>query len=117
LDSAQPAPSDKSVSFQKARAMSYRKASLRFRFGLFAAVLWLSAAPAFAQDALHITLKLSPALVEEIERLIDLDLCSQERGSPTPQAAFWDLQTTISKALEADPTALQAVHAVRGAGQ
>jgi hypothetical protein len=106
------APSDNRF-FQMARSAFYSKTPLRF----YSAVLWLSAAPAFAQDAPRITLNLSPAEVAEITRLIDLQPCSQERGCPTPPAAFWDLQTTISRALEADPTALQAVRAAGSAGQ
>jgi hypothetical protein len=91
------------------------------RFGLLAACLWLGTAPAFAQEAQpDITLKLSPAEVAEIARLIDLQPwqpCSPALGCPTPPPAFWDLQTTISRALEADPAASRAVLAARSAGQ
>jgi hypothetical protein len=89
------------------------------RFAIFVAGLWLS--PAFAQDAQpDITLHLSPAEVAEIARLVDLQPwqpCSPELGCPTPPAAFWDLQTTISRVLEADPAALRAVLAAGSAAK
>jgi hypothetical protein len=94
--------------FQKARAMSHRSNPLRLY--LLAAVVWLSAAPAFGQDANSVTLKLSAAQVAEIARLIDL----QPIGV-TPPTAYWDLQTKLDAALRANPDALRAVLHARGA--
>jgi hypothetical protein len=84
--------------------MSHRSTPLRF---YLAALLWLSAAPAFGQDIL---LKLSPAQVAEITRLIDLQPIDK-----TPPAEFWDVQVAIDKALQADPDALRAVLLARSA--
>jgi hypothetical protein len=79
----------------------------------FAAALWLAAiASAFAQDAPDITLKLSPAEVAEITRLIDL-----QPISISPPVAYWDLQTKLSQTLEVNPAALFAVISARSAGQ
>jgi hypothetical protein len=83
--------------------MSHRS----IRFYLFAAAVCFSAAPAFGQD---VTLKLSAAQVAEITRLIDL-----QPQNATPPAAYWDLQTSIDKALQANPAALRAVLSIRGA--
>jgi hypothetical protein len=78
---------------------------------LLAAAFWLTAiASAFAQDATDITLKLRPAQVAEIGRLIDL----QPIGK-APPAAFWDVQATIDKALQANPAAMRAVLSARSA--
>jgi hypothetical protein len=78
---------------------------------LLATALWLTAmASAFAQDAPDITVTLSPVQVAEIERLID-----QQPISQAPPAAYWDLQTGISRQLEADPAALRAVLSARSA--
>jgi hypothetical protein len=77
------------------------------RFYLLATALWLSAAPAFGQDA---TLKLSVAEVVEITRLVDL----QPIGK-SPPAAYWDLQIKLQKALEANPDAMRAVLSARNA--
>jgi hypothetical protein len=82
----------------------------RLGFG-FAAALWLAAiASAFAQDAPDITLKLSPAEVAEITRLIDL-----QPISISPPVAYWDLQTKLSQTLEVNPAALRAVISARSA--
>jgi hypothetical protein len=93
-----------------ARSVSY-STNAPLRFGLLAAALWLTAtAPAFAQDAPDITLKLSPAQVAEIGRLIDL-----QPISISPPAAYWDLQTRLSQAVNANPAALRAVLSARSA--
>jgi hypothetical protein len=106
------APSDNRF-FQMAQPVSYStKTPLRFGF---AAALWLAAvASAFAQEAPpDIILKLSPAQVVEIGRLIDL-------GAPgtfvsSPPAAYWDLQVNIQHALAANPAASLAVLSARSA--
>lgn len=85
---------------------------ISLRFCLFAAGLWLSAASAFAQDARDITLKLNPAQVAEIARLIDL-----QPMSIAPPAAYWDLQTKILDTGVADPKALKAVLAAGSAAR
>ena len=80
------------------------KTPIRLRF-LLTAAFWLTAiASAFAQDATDITVKLSPAQVAEIGRLIDLQPISK-----APSAAYWDLQTKLVQALEAEPAAKRAV--------
>jgi hypothetical protein len=87
------------------------KTSLRFR--LFAAGLWLlTTGAAFAQEALEITVRLTPAEVAEIARLIDL-----QPISISPPPAYWDLQTGIARQLEADPAALRAVLSARSAAR
>jgi hypothetical protein len=71
---------------------------------LTVAALCICTTPAVAQDATSITVKLSVAEVTEIERLINMQ-------PPFPQAqppAFWDLQTDIKRALEANPEAKRA---------
>jgi hypothetical protein len=87
--------------------MSLRSTS---RLCLLAVAVWLSGVPAFAQDT-SVTLKLSAAEVAEIARLID-----QPQG-PQPPQAYWDLQTTIDKALQANPAAARAVLSLRRAGR
>jgi hypothetical protein len=86
------------------------KTPLRIYF--LAIAVWLSAASAaFAQvPPPDITLKLSPAQVAEIGRLIDL-----QPISISPPAAYWDLQATIDKALQANPAAMRAVLSARSA--
>jgi hypothetical protein len=84
----------------------YQKTPLRF--GLLLAIAWLaSTAAALAQD---VTLTLSPAQVAEIARLIDFQPISK-----APPAAFFDLQATIDKTLQANPDALRAVLQIRSA--
>jgi hypothetical protein len=93
--------------------MSHRSTPLRFGF---AAALWLAAiASAFAQDAPDITLKLSPAQVAEIARLIDL--AAPSTFISPPPAAYWDLQAKLNAALTAaGPEASRAFLAARRAG-
>jgi hypothetical protein len=88
--------------------MSRRSTRTPLRFYLLGVALWLSPGSAIAQDAPDITLRLSPAQVAEIIRLIDMQPISQ---SPPP--AFWDLQVTISNALSSNPEALRAVTSAR----
>jgi hypothetical protein len=76
----------------------------RLKFYFLAAAVWLSGAPAIGQDANNVTLKLSVAEVAEIARLVDL----QPIGV-TPPIAYWDLQVTIAKALQANSKAQRAV--------
>ena len=53
--------------------MLARSTKSPLRIGLLATAIWLAAiSSAFAQDAPDITLKLSPAQVAEIMRLVDL---------------------------------------------
>jgi hypothetical protein len=61
-------------------------------------------APAIAQDAPSVTLKLSAVEVSEIERLINLQPILQS----TPPA-YWDLQINTNRALEATPEAMRAL--------
>jgi hypothetical protein len=83
------------------------------RFG-FAAALWLAAvASAFAQEAPEITVRLTPAQVIEVERLVDLAAPSTF-VSPPPDA-YWDLQVNIQHALAANPAASLAVLSARSA--
>jgi hypothetical protein len=97
-----------SVSYPEGAAMSSHSRKTPRRIGLLAAALWLTAmASAFAQDTPDITLKLSPAQVAEIGRLIDL--AAPSTFVSPPPAAYWDLQTRISRELAADPAALSAV--------
>ncbi|SHH38012.1 hypothetical protein [Bradyrhizobium erythrophlei] len=86
------------------------KASLCFYF--LAIAVWLSATSAFAQEAApDITLKLSPAEVAEITRLVDL--AAPSTFIAPPPLAYWDLQTKISDTLEANPDAARAVAVAR----
>jgi hypothetical protein len=78
------------------------------RFYLLAAALWLSAAPAFGQDAPDVTLQLSPAQAREIMRLVDL-----QPMTPAPPPAFWELQVKLGAALEANPDAKAAFGSAR----
>jgi hypothetical protein len=75
------------------------KASLRIAI----AALCICAAPAIAQDATGVTLKLNIAEAAEIVRLVNMQPSSQ---SPPP--AYWDLQVDLNKALLADPKAMRA---------
>jgi hypothetical protein len=77
--------------------------------------LLLCAAPAFGQRAPEITVKLSPAEVAEIFRLVDVEAPNTFISSP-PQA-FWDLQRTVAKAVQANPDALRAVLSARSAAR
>jgi hypothetical protein len=95
---------------RKAAAMPSYSTKTPLRFALIAAGLWLSVASAIAQNALDIALTLNPAQVAEITRLIDL-----QPISTAPPAAFWNLQATIDKALQANPDALRAVLSLRSA--
>lgn len=81
------------------------------KLALRLATFWLATtAAAFAQDAQpDITVKLTPAEVAEIARLVDL--AAPSTFVSRPPSAYWDLQITISRALEADPAALRAVNA------
>jgi hypothetical protein len=85
------------------------------RFHLLGAGLLLWAAPALGQRAPEITVKLSPAEVAEILRLVDVEAPNTFVSSP-PQA-FWDLQRTVAKAVQADPDALRAVLSLRRASR
>jgi hypothetical protein len=85
------------------------------RFVSIAAGICLLAAPAFAQSSPDITLKLSPAEVAEIERLIDL--AAPDTLVSSPPNTYWDLQTKILQALKADPAAMRAVLAARSTGR
>jgi hypothetical protein len=94
------------------RIRFYSMSQIPLRFGFLAAALWLSATHAFAQEApADITLRLSPAYVAEITRLIDL----QPTTSQSPPAAYWDLQLKINETLKANPAALRAVLSARSA--
>jgi hypothetical protein len=90
--------------------MSHRSTPLRFH--LLAAAFWLTAmASAFAQEAPEITVRLTPAEVAEIARLVDL-----QPISISPPAAYWDLQTKLGAALDAaGPEAGLAFLAARSA--
>jgi hypothetical protein len=90
--------------------MSHRSTPLRF---LVAILCIAGVSPAIAQDATaEITLKLPPAQVAEIARLVDLQPISK---SPPP--AYWDLQIKIQKALETNPDAMRAVLSARSAAR
>jgi hypothetical protein len=83
------------------------------RFGFIAAALWLAvAASAFAQDVPDITLKLTPAQAAEIMRLVD-----RQPLSEAPPPAFFDLQTKLGAALEANPAAMRAFRSARSAAR
>lgn len=74
-------------------------------------LLALRAGPALADEPV-VSLTLSPAQVAEMVRLIDLQPISQ-----APPPAFWDLQTTIGKALQANPDAARAFLLARSAAR
>jgi hypothetical protein len=79
------------------------------RFGLLTAAFWLStAAAAFAQEAppADITLRLTPAQVAEVMRLVDL--AAPRTFIARPPDAYWDLQNKINDALESNPDAKRA---------
>jgi hypothetical protein len=82
------------------------------RFVSIAAGICLLAAPAFAQDAPEITLRLSPAQVAEIIRLGDLEPLAVSRPD-----AFWELQSQIADALAKDPAAMSAFLEARRAAR
>jgi hypothetical protein len=82
----------------------------RPRLVFLAVAVWLSAAPAFGQDAAHVTVKLSVTEIAEILRLIDLQASSLKN----PDAYFY-LQLAIDKALQANPDAARAVLSIRSA--
>jgi hypothetical protein len=95
--------------------MSCRWTKHPSRIHLLAVGLLLWAAPALGQRAADIALKLNPAEVAEIARLVDL-AAPNTFVSPPPQA-YWDLQTTVSKALQANPDAMRAVLSERRASR
>lgn len=83
----------------------------RFSLATAAIVAALAATPATAQTP-SVVLPLTPALVAEIARLIDLQPIDK-----TAPAAFWELQTTIDEALRANPDAFRAVATARSAAR
>jgi hypothetical protein len=81
----------------------------RLLFGLW---LWIcGTAAAFAQDV-DITLKLHPAQVVEIERLMDRQPTLDARDAPPP--AYWELKIAILGALAANPDANRAALSLLG---
>jgi hypothetical protein len=65
-----------------------------------------AAAPALAEDAAAITLKLTPAEVAAIQRSMDRQPYSQQ-----PPAGYWQLQIKLIDALNASPAARRAFDA------
>lgn len=79
------------------------KSSLRFYF--LSAAVWLSAAPAFGQDAASVTLHLSPVQAAAV-----LDAMDARAQLPTlaTSDAFWQVQAKLKEALDADPKGRRA---------
>jgi len=85
--------------------MSHRSIKASFRILALAAGL-LPAVGARAQEQL-VMLKLTPAQIAEISRLVDQEASRTFITSPSP--AYWTLQLQIQEALAADPAASRAV--------